>query len=205
MAFENYSTLQTNIADWLNREDLTSQIPAFIRLFEARANRVLRTHDMIKRATAFTDNGYFSVPSDWHETVSLMLLTDRLRPLEFVSIAKSLELRAERREGPASHYTHIDGKFYLVPTPSDEIELELIYRAKVEPLSDDTATNWLLDKSPDLYLFGALSEAEPYLKNDDRVTLWQAKANQIITDMHYEAERASMPQGKLTAKQRTFG
>jgi hypothetical protein len=205
MAFENYSTLQTNIADWLNREDLTSQIPAFIRLFEARANRVLRTHDMIKRATAFTDNGYFSVPSDWHETVSLMLLTDRLRPLEFVSIAKSLELRAERRGGAPSHYTHIDGKFYLVPEPTDELELELIYRAKVEPLSGDTATNWLLDKSPDLYLFGALSEAEPYLKNDDRVALWQAKANQIITDMHYEAERASMPQGKLTAKQRTFG
>lgn len=205
MAFDNYATLQSDIADWLNRQDLNAQIPAFIRLFEARANRELRTHDMVKRSTALTDNGFFSVPSDWLETISLMLTSGCLGPLEFVSVAKSFALRAERRSGPPTHYTHMDGKFFLVPAPAGEVNLELVYRGAIPALSADNPANWLLARSPDLYLFGALAEAEPYLKNDDRVALWQAKANKIIADMHYEADRASYPQGKLVAKQRTFG
>lgn len=205
MAFEDYATLQTDIADWLNREDLTAKIPAFIRLFEARANRELRTHDMVKRSTALTDNGYFSVPTDWLETIALMLTSGCLRPIEFVSVEKSFALRAERRSGPPTHYTHMDGKFFLIPAPTGEVDLELIYRGSIPTLSAENTTNWLLARSPDLYLFGALAEAEPYLKNDDRVALWQAKANKIITDMQYEADRASYPQGALVAKQRTFG
>ena len=35
----NYETLQTNIAAFLNREDLTDQIPMFIELAEARIRR----------------------------------------------------------------------------------------------------------------------------------------------------------------------
>jgi hypothetical protein len=206
MAFENYTTLKSDIADWLNREDLTAQIPAFIRLFEARANRVLRTHDMVKRSTALTDNGYFSVPSDWLETIALLLTSGSLpQPLEFVSIEQSFALRAQNRNGLPTHYTHMDGKFFLIPSPATETNLELVYRGSVPALTTDAPVNWLLTRSPDLYLFGALSEAEPYLKNDERVALWQSKATQILGDMAYEAERASYPQGALKMKARTFG
>jgi hypothetical protein len=206
MAFENYTTLKSDIADWLNREDLTDKIPAFIRLFEARANRVLRTHDMVKRSTALTDNGYFSVPAEWLETIALMLTSGSPpRPLEFVSIENSFALRAQARSGLPTHYTHMDGKFFLIPAPTTETNLELIYRGAVPPLTAEAPVNWLLTRSPDLYLFGALSEAEPYLKNDERVALWQAKTAQVLGDMAYEAERAAYPQGALKMKARTFG
>lgn len=41
-----YGGLQTAVGDWLARADLTSNIPDFITLFEAEANRTLRTHQM---------------------------------------------------------------------------------------------------------------------------------------------------------------
>lgn len=209
MALDTYSGLTATVADWLNRADLTSQIPDFVRLFEARANRALRTHDMVKRSTALVDDEYFAVPPDWKETISLMSMTGRPDPLEFVSVEAAMELRRRYYNAPGAplRYTHMDGKFFLLPAPAEETTLELIYRAAIPPLSASvgSTSNWLLARSPDLYLFGTLAEAEPYLKNDERVQLWQTKANGIIADMQYEAERASFPQGKLSPKFRSFG
>ena len=42
MAINSYSSLQTAVANWLDRSDLTDRIPEFIDLAEARINRALR-------------------------------------------------------------------------------------------------------------------------------------------------------------------
>jgi hypothetical protein len=216
--FDTYLELQDTVADWLNRKDLNEKIPQFIRLFEARASRELRTHDMVKRATATVNSGYFVVPSDWRETIALLRTSNDLRSLRFVSIENSFEERA-RYHGtnpcPPEIYTQMDGKFFLYPAPQGDVDLELVYRASIptlsngvtDPMGNDISvpTNWLLEKSPDIYLFGSLAEAEPYLKNDERVALWQSKADRIIASMQIEAERASFPQGALAMKRKTFG
>jgi hypothetical protein len=217
MALDTYLGLQSEIADWLNRADLTEKIPTFIRLFEARANRELRTHDMVKRATAIVDKGYFIVPPDWRETIALLRLSPRPERMRFVSIEDSFEYRARYvgDSSPSEVYTHMDGKFYLYPEPTTDTSLELVYRAAIpalsagvtDPSGNDISVpaNWLLQKSPDAYLFGALSEAEPYLKNDERIPVWQGKADRIFASMQGEADRASFPQGALSVKRKTFG
>ena len=42
----NYATLQTEVADFLHRTDLTSAIPTFIQLAETKLNRILRLRAM---------------------------------------------------------------------------------------------------------------------------------------------------------------
>jgi len=205
MALDSYTDLQASVADWLNREDLEDRIPDFIRLFEAKASRKIRTTDTLQRSNAVLSEGYFPVPLDWRETVAFMRLSVRPYPLEFVSAERSYELRAQRRNGPATHYTQLGRKFYLIPTPAEEIELELLYRAAIPALTPEEPHNWLLGRDPDLYLYGTLAEAEPYLKNDERVGLWIAKRDEIFEEMRLEAERAAYPQGALAVKKRTFG
>ena len=68
-----YADLKTNIANYLNRSDLTSEIDIFIDNTEAELNRKLRVKEMIKRATATADGQYLSVPSDWLEPSTLKL------------------------------------------------------------------------------------------------------------------------------------
>ena len=46
MAISNYTELQTAVANWLDRDDLTNRIPEFISLCEARFNRTLRLRAM---------------------------------------------------------------------------------------------------------------------------------------------------------------
>jgi hypothetical protein len=42
MSLTTYSELQSSIADWLNRTDLTSQIKDFITIAESRLDRELK-------------------------------------------------------------------------------------------------------------------------------------------------------------------
>ena len=46
MAITNYTELQSALADYLIRSDLTARIPDFIALCEGRLNRTLRVRDM---------------------------------------------------------------------------------------------------------------------------------------------------------------
>lgn len=207
MAITNYSELKSSIADWLNRADLTAVIPDFITLAEAQINRQLRTHDMIKRATATVTDDYFSVPLDWLETNVLVNLGTITIPMEYVDYERLNELKALSLTGDTRFYTMIDGKFLILPAATSEspVNLELSYVGKIPALSDSNTTNWLLTKSPDLYLYAALMQAEPYLKNDERVGLWATAMQNSMENMRLEGERSKRPSGGLNANRRSFG
>ena len=53
MAINTYGTLQTAVANWLDRDDLSARIPEFIALSEAIFNRTLRIRAM---ETTVSDN-----------------------------------------------------------------------------------------------------------------------------------------------------
>ena len=46
---------------------------------------------------------------------------------------------------------------------------------RIVPLSAGTDTNWLLTNYPDIYLYGSLIESAPYLRDDQRIGLWQSE------------------------------
>ena len=62
MALTNYAELKSSIADFLNRDDLTSVIPTFISLAEAQFARDLRHYKMENRATGTIDSQFMTKP-----------------------------------------------------------------------------------------------------------------------------------------------
>ena len=73
MALDTYANLKTAIADFLNRDDLTSSIDDFIDLAEAQMNREVRHWDMEKRATAVLNTQYTALPNDFVEPIRFMI------------------------------------------------------------------------------------------------------------------------------------
>jgi hypothetical protein len=208
MAISNYSTLQASIGDWLNRSDLTAVIPDFITLAEAQFNRNIRHRRMVERATATLDSEYSAVPADWLESIRYQINTNPITVMEFVSPDQAAMLKgANGTTGKPIYYTQIGQQFQVVPAPDSGSAYtgELTYYATIPALSVSNTTNWLLTDSPDLYLYGALLQAAPYLQDDQRLSTWGTLYERCLNDLKVSDERSRMATSALRMRARSFG
>jgi len=89
----------------------------------------------------------------------------------------------------------------LLPSPSaeDVVDIEILYYANVSPLTDASPTNWLLTEHPDLYLYGALVHTAPFLKEDERVPVWEKMFVEALAEANVEdadARRSGAPMSR---------
>jgi hypothetical protein len=197
MAFTNYSDLKTTIANYLARSDLTSVIPDFIRLAEDRLRRDLRIRQMLKVATATTTTGdsTVSIPSDFLAMKDLHLNTNPVRTLTFQNTANFFERNNidATSKGYPRNYTLLGSEFKFAPVPDSAYTLEMVYYYKPDYLSDSNTSNLFLANCPDLLLYGALSEAEPYLMNDERLATWASMYDRGLASLRASDEDAEYP------------
>ena len=206
MALDTFAGLKSAIADYLNRDDLTSIIPSFITIAEAKFNRKLRTRQMVTRTTLSIQNAFLSCPSDWLQAKEFQLNTNPIQRLQYVTEAQGDELKSNSyvTVGQPGYYTIIGTQFEFIPAPDTTYSSELTYYAKIPALSDSNTSNWLLAYAPDLYLYGALLEASPYLKDDERLATWGQLYTNSIGDIEVADQRASVASTPIV-RARSFG
>jgi hypothetical protein len=194
MALDTFAGLKATIADYLNRDDLTSVIPSFITIAEAKFNRKLRVRQMIKRSNGQIETAFFAYPADWLQAKEFQLNTNPIQRLQFVTEAQGDELKSNRyfSVGQPVYYTITGTQLEFIPTPDTTYSAELTYYAKIPALSDTNTSNWLLTYAPDLYLYGALLEASPYLKDDERLATWGQLFANSLGDIEVADQRASV-------------
>jgi hypothetical protein len=208
MAITNYTNLQTAVADFLNRDDLTSVIPTFIQLAEAQMNRDIRHWKMETRSNGQQTAGdqYMQIPADWMETIRFHLTGGGTQVLDLISRAAMADKRegAEDMSGSPQYYCHADGQFELYPTPNADTDVELLYVAKIPDLATNS-TNWLLEDAPDAYLYGSLLHSAPYLQEDARVAVWAQMYSASVARLNEASEKARYSGSGLTLKVRGLG
>ena len=96
MALANYSDLKASLADFLNRDDLTSVIPDFIALAETQMQREVRHHKMVERAEGEVDTRYSAFPADYLESIRFHVNDDRSSIIELVSQTDIFRYRKEK-------------------------------------------------------------------------------------------------------------
>lgn len=207
MAIETYSQLKTAVADFLNRDDLTSVIPTFIALAESQINRDIRHWKMEKRATGELDSEYSKIPTDWIETIQLHVVGNGTSPINLASRQTIADKRYGNQDlsGRPLLYCHADSSFELWPTPDDSYTIELLYYGKLDALSDSNADNWLLLDAPDVYLYGTLIHSAPYLQEDGRASTWAQLYSAAVEKLNLASERSRMSGSGLTMKLRGLG
>jgi hypothetical protein len=206
MSFATYSDLQTSIANYLARSDLTSIIPDFITLAENRLRRELRIRQMLKSVTTSTVSGDATVelPSDFLEIRDFVVMTNPIQPLSYSSPSSlSNDLRTSEVGVPLS-YTILASEFQLAPAPDGIYTLKMLYFAAPPYLSSSNTSNVFLNIAPDGLLYGALVEAEPYLMNDARINTWGSMYDRAITSLtksDEESQYSGVPLAiKLTSR-----
>lgn len=191
MSITNYTQLKSTIAEFLDRDDLTSIIPTFISLAEAQMQREIRHYRMVQRASGQIDSRYSEIPNGWLETIRFHIAgTDETR-LELTGLDDMMQLREINNVvGKPTHYAHVGTTFEIYPTPDGEYEIQLMYYEAIPKLSDSVASNWLLEIAPDAYLYGALVQAAPYLKDDARIQVWGSLYSGAVLAVNEDNERA---------------
>lgn len=183
---DTYANLKTAVADWLNRQDLTSQIADYITLAEAHMNRELDCREMYARQTLTISGEFLSLPCDFAGVRSFRLNTNPVQRLEYVKPDAMDDIydAAAISPGLPIYYT-IDGdKFCFSRVPDSAYQARLRYRRRLCALSDATSCNWVLEKHPDAYLYGALLQAAPFLMDDDRLRTWGVLYKSTIDEIN---------------------
>ena len=192
MPITTYAELKTNIADFLNRDDLTSVSSTFVSLAEADLNRQIRHWRQEKRSTAEIDTQYSAIPADMLEIIRFYTTSGDTRPLELISQAEMLDrkFRNLNTSGQPAYYALTAGEIEVYPVPDGTYTSELYYYSRIPALSDSNTSNWVLDYYSSAYLYGSLIHSAPYLKDDARIQVWAALYQSAIDAINTEGEKA---------------
>ena len=186
--------LKASIADWLDDTTLTSVIPDFIVMAEARFNRMLRVSAMEALATASTVAGsqYLALPSDCAGIRSIWVQGSPDRPLDMMNTGEAQRNFMGYSSQKPLCYAISAGQLTLLPVPDAAYTLEIDYYQKLPPLASNS-TNWLLTKHPDIYLYACLLAAEMRGWNDSRLPLLKSAFDEGLAEI--EQDSASLKYG----------
>ena len=209
MSLDTFTNLKAEIADWLNRTDLTAVIPTYIVLAESQMRRRIRKWT-VRLPTFSVTGAQVAAPTDHLEPRSLRLITSSAhldKPLNLCTIEMLNEVKARRGNvaGRPTDFAYVDGYYYFAPEPDQTYTAELFYFSTLTPLGASVSTNSVLSQAPDAYLAGSLMWAEPYLEHDERTT-WTEKFETAIEELNNQRENeehyASIKSARLPV---TFG
>ncbi|WP_298255845.1 hypothetical protein [Bradyrhizobium sp.] len=206
----DYPSLQTAVTEYLARDQdttLIARIPSFVQLAEAKFNRQLFVRQMESRAIAVvnltsSEPEFIALPSDFQSMRRVRLSSVTGKPaLEFRSGLQMDEFRFRSADVVAQPYyfTVFGNEIELAPTPDQAYTIEMVYRANIPPLATNT-TNWLLTLAPDLYLYGALLESAPYIKEDARIQTWGLGFTSAMNDLNNLGLTSTFNAGPMTVR-----
>lgn len=183
-----FTTLKQDVQRYLERgSSLASdpivfeQIPRLINLAERRIARELKIQGFINVVTTAVSAGNSVIPKPerWRDTVSMFIGTGADNDSRTPLYSRSYDyLRSywpdATVQGQPVFYADYDYNHWLIaPTADASYPLEILYYQLPDLLDEDTQTNWLTENAPEVLLYGTLLEATPFLKNDERIPVWQ--------------------------------
>lgn len=174
MSISTYSELQTAVAGWLKRADMTAQIPDFIRLAEVRIKSLMDVQPLdvtVSLATAPSVDTV-ALPADYKTPIALWL--NDITPQEQIGQVLVQELPFSNTP-TRPRYWAVDGTNIRFASPADQAYPIRFRYSQLFELSVANPTNSILTSYPDMYLFGALAEAGDYTFDDNSTMKWNTK------------------------------
>jgi len=183
-----FTTLQQDVRRYLERgatlaEDaiVYEQIPRLINLAERRIARELKIQGFINVVTdnLIVGQSVYQKPDRWRDTVSINIGTGATNDVRKFLFTRDYEyLRSywpdeSLTEEPVFYADYNYTNWLILPPPDEAYPFEVLYYELPVLLDDENQTNWLTDYAPQVLLYATLLEATPFLKNDDRIPVWQ--------------------------------
>lgn len=195
-----YAILQTDIADYIHRTNLTATIPKFISLAESYIFREMNVRELqISVAGTTIAGGYGTLPSDFYSVARITVshgsdTTD----LDYMAVA---EVSSTVLVHPIN-YSLENNQIRIIGAGANQA-YTLFYTPKISKLSATVATNWILDNGYDLYLYASCLEAARNIKDDREIATLTGLTATALESLRRFSERRGQPSvGSLRIKPR---
>ena len=186
-AVMTYDSLVADISSYLERTDQATleKIPTFIMLAEQVIAAEIKFLGNLTpmTSTMVANQAVIDKPARWHKTVSMNVTVGGVRQPVFL---RKYEYLREYWPDPTDtgaprYYADYDYTHWLIaPTPDVAYNFEVLYYERIQPLDSSNQTNWFTIYAPQALLYGTLLQAMPFLKNDERIPMWQAQYDKIM-------------------------
>lgn len=170
-----YEKLTLALPSYMEREDsaFTVEIPMFVNLAENRIATDMKQQGFQSTVSGTLPlNGVMAKPSWWRETISLTYMsTDgQVLPIQLrnYQYCRNYWPSPALKDDPQFYADYNISNFLIVPTPVAEYAFELMYFARLQPLSTEHQSNWLTENAPQALLYACLLEAAIWAKAADK-------------------------------------
>ena len=188
-----YNNLVTDIESYLERTDQAtlSKIPTFIGLAEQVIASEIKFlgNLVVVQSNMVSDQPVIQKPARWRKTVSMnVTINGERKPVLLRKYEYLREFWPDPTEtGEPQYYCDYNYDHWLIaPTPDDDYAYEVLYYERIQPLDESNQTNWFTQYAPQALLYGSLLQAMPFLKNDERIPMWQSQYNTIMQTLKAE-------------------
>jgi hypothetical protein len=188
-----YDSLVDDISTYLERTDEATleKIPTFIMLAEQVIATDLKFlgNIAVAESTMVQNDPVIQKPARWRKTVSMNVTVGGqkfpvfLRKYEYL---REYWPDATQSDVPKFYCDYDYDHWLVAPTPAEDYAYEVLYYQRVQPLDSSNQTNWFTQNAPQALLYGTLLQAMPFLKNDERIQMWQAQYTQVIEVLKLE-------------------
>lgn len=175
MAITTYTELKAAISKWVVHDDVDSTVQdELIDLFEAsfktspHARHYFAETREEHTVPAGETHQYVTLPSNWAggRAVRRDCVDMQYLPPEKFDLVKANDVCSTVDDVFKGFYTIENQAVRLYPAAAEGQVIELLFWEDVTPLDDTNTANWLLTNFPQIYLYGSLMHAGPFLKDD---------------------------------------
>lgn len=191
----DYASLKSTVLDWIARQDISDVVfEGFVTIIEQTISAELKCFDLedtYEAAVSMPENsglGYVLLPRDFRDA-RVVTVGDKtlmyIEPQRFMS--------DEYNGG----FTIVAGKMYFGRGVGSG-EAKVIYYKRVPHINNDELNNVIIDKYPNVYLFGCLREAYSYISDNEKASLYDTRFERALEEAKYDADTSAYSGSVLT-------
>lgn len=209
-SFENltYTRLVGQLKDYSERKDQAyiDQIPVFIMLAENRLATEMKQQGFQAVVTGNLPlSNSMPKPAFWKETISFGYIDSSgtyqqlyLRSLEYCRAY--WPAAAETTDAPMYYGDYNINNFILAGTPAAAHQFELVYYARLDPLTETHQENWLTLNAPQALLYACLLESAIWRKNQEDIQLMTGQYTQAMAALLKENQERLADRGSVVER-----
>lgn len=195
----DYASLQTAVGDYLARSDLSGFIPNFIQNAENKTYRRLNIRAEEQALSVSVSSGVGALPTRFKKLRFAYVDESPIQILDWMPLEDLYRKYPVRSGANTPVRVSRQGNNFVFGEYPKDFTMTGTYYQKFEPLRT-TDGNWYVTDAPEVLLYGALLEAEPFIKNDPRIPVWRSLLADAIDSIETEETSSKYPSGSLRAR-----